>query len=98
MGEIIPFPASVTYKVTTDSLFGGCPHCGHGHSYLNVGRDHWSYCAEHKTKWCIGSNLFSGWQEETEEDWKRNEYRLAECMTVKPVYEIRTEDSFDIFD
>ena len=95
MGGIIQFSTPATQKVTTDSFFGGCPHCGKGNSYLNVGRDHWCYCPEHKTKWCIGSNPFSGWQEETEEDWKRNEYRLAECTTVEPVYHARTENSFD---
>ena len=61
---------------------------------MNVGPNHWFYCAEHKTKWCIGSNLFFCWKEETEADWKRNEYRLAEYMTVEPIYDTRTENSF----
>ncbi len=42
-------------------------------------------CHRHKTKWHVGSNLFSGWRDEIEEVWRLNRFRLAEYMTVEPV-------------
>jgi hypothetical protein len=47
--------------------FGVCPTCNKTDGYINIGRGHWFYCAQHKIKWCVGENLFSGWQDETEE-------------------------------
>lgn len=65
--------------------FGGCPECGRNDGYLNVGREHWGMCDKHKTKWWIGSNLFSSWKEETEEEWKKNAERLSAYQEVEPV-------------
>lgn len=66
--------------------FGGCPVCGSNASYLNVGPEHWMYCEAHKVKWFAGSNLFSGWQQETEEDWQASRKILAGAREVKPRY------------
>lgn len=76
--EIIPFPAP------HDLEFGGCPHCGRADGYLNVGRNHWFYCERHKTTWWYGSNIFSSWCDETEGEWLRNQYRLADYRVVEP--------------
>ena len=46
--------------------FGGCPHCHWHDGFINAGSDHWFYCEQHKVMWCVGSNLFSGWREQTE--------------------------------
>jgi hypothetical protein len=52
--------------------FGGCPFCGRNSGgYINVGRSHWGRCDEHRVKWCIGSNLFSDWQQQTEQAQKK---------------------------
>ncbi len=51
-----------------DDYFGVCPECGDYDGYANVGRSHWFYCTKHKTKWCVGSNLFSDWREQTQEE------------------------------
>jgi hypothetical protein len=51
-----------------EHYFGCCPTCHQYDGYLNIGKGHWFYCSEHKIRWCIGSNLFSSWQDETEED------------------------------
>jgi hypothetical protein len=48
--------------------FGTCPHCHKISGILNVGRDHWLYCAEHKVKWHVGSNLFDSWRHQTEDE------------------------------
>ena len=56
----------MTLKV--DNYFGGCPHCGRTDGCTNVGPSHWYFCKAHKTKWCIGSNLFSSWKEQTEDE------------------------------
>ena len=81
MAEVIKFPE----KVTTDEYFGGCPTCGKNDGYLNVARDHWMVCHEHKARWLVGSNLFSSWRDESEEDWQRNEYRMNGYAEVEPI-------------
>ena len=73
--------------VKVDNYFGGCPHCGHDDGYANVGRGHWFFCSAHKTTWCIGSNLFSSWRGQTEEEQRRiyNEIGLGEFTEVEPL-------------
>jgi hypothetical protein len=53
---------------------------------LNIERDHWQVCSQHKTTWWIGSNLFSNWQNETKEQWDSNSKLLAGYKKVKPAY------------
>jgi len=91
MGTVVDFPG-VRANLTTDEYFGGCPHCGGCDQYMNVERDHWCVCHKHKTKWWIGSNLFSAWKREGEDLWRRNEYRLANYMEVKPIRPEPTEE------
>ncbi len=54
-----------------------CPSCGEKGKWLNVGARHWCACDDCEVKWPIGANLDPSWQDETEEDWKRNEKLLA---------------------
>ncbi len=79
MGDIVTLPQP-------DPGLGGCPRCRRNDGFLNVGRDHWAYCRRHKTRWLIGSNLFSGWRHEDETIWLRNRYQLDECKVVDPVF------------
>src|SRR5262249_53662843 len=51
--------------------FGGCPICHKYDGHANVGRSHVFYCKEHKKAWNVGSNLFSGWADQTEEEQRR---------------------------
>jgi len=71
--------------VTTDDYFGGCPECGCTDGYMNISRNHWFVCDEHRTKWLVGSNLFSSWREEGETIWRQNWERLLSYREVKPV-------------
>jgi hypothetical protein len=70
-----------------DSYFGGCPKCGGTDGYVNVGRNHWFICVEHKTKWCVGSNLFSAWRFETEEEQRHlwDSLGLDDFTEVEPL-------------
>ena len=90
--NVVPFPKTATDTVTTYQYFGGCPYCGGNDGYLNVEREHWFMCDKHRTKRLIGSNLFSGWWDEGEEVWLKNQYRLQNYMTVAPVYPERDPD------
>ena len=67
-------------------FFGGCPVCKKNDGILNIGRDHWCFCDAHKTRWLIGGNLFSGWRSETEEEWRKNQEKLACYREVEPVF------------
>jgi hypothetical protein len=51
-----------------EHYWGCCPTCHQYDGYINIGRGHWFYCGEHKIRWCTGSNLFSTWQNETDEE------------------------------
>lgn len=75
--------------------FGGCPECGHCDSCLNVGRDHFNVCHEHKKSWCIGSNLFSGWKDEDESIWLPNRMLLMTYEAAKPIHNETMQREFD---
>ena len=83
MSEVVQFHPRRTGS--RNERLGGCPHCGRNDGWLNVGRDEWVVCNRHQVKWFMGSNLFSDWRHETEEDWLRNRYKLDRYMTVEPV-------------
>ena len=40
----------------------------------------------HKTKWCVGSNLFSAWRYMSEEEQNRQRRELTEFTEVEPWY------------
>ncbi len=54
-----------------------CVGCGEKGTLVNVRSDHWGTCADCELKWPIGRNLIPVWQDESEEDWKRNAKLLA---------------------
>lgn len=70
----------------SDGYFGACPICRNDGIVLNIHRNHWMMCPTHSVCWSIGSNLFSGWKEETEDDWARNCRVLEGCQVVEPWY------------
>jgi len=72
---------------TFNSYFGNCPICKGTTGILNVGRDHWGCCSDHKTKWYIGSNMFSAWRFESEDVWKENSQLLQEFTEVEAIPE-----------
>jgi len=82
MNNVIQLPA----PDANAEVFGGCPNCGCTSRIWNIYKSHWAVCIIHKTKWYIGENLFSNWRKETEGDWLKNTYRLAEFKEVEPVY------------
>jgi hypothetical protein len=66
-----------------DNYFGGCPECGGTNGCRSIGPVHWYYCDDHKTKWCVGENLFSTWKHLSEADWARNRAHLADYTVVQ---------------
>ena len=72
-----------TSTTTNDpAYFGACPTCGKNDGYRNVGREHWFYCAEHRTKWCYGDNIFSSWRHDGPEVFEKNARFLADFVDV----------------
>jgi hypothetical protein len=63
--------------------FGGCPECGRANIYLNIKKDNWFYCDEHKKCWPAGT-LFSSWKTENDEIWRENAKRIADYEIVRP--------------
>ena len=76
MGEVVELPEP--------GVFGDCPKCGKNDGYLNVGREHWFVCGKHRVKWFVGTNLFSSWRYETEQDWERSYALLAGYREIEP--------------
>lgn len=70
---------------TKDNYFGVCPVCGWTDGYLNDGPDHWFVCDEDLTKWYIGTNLFSDWKEETDQQRQHSKHLLSGYVRVQPV-------------
>lgn len=71
-------------RQSDDAYFGTCPQCGKSDGFMNDGADHWGVCVAHGVKWYVGSNLFSGWRDEPEEQRERNRARLATLTDCSP--------------
>jgi hypothetical protein len=69
-----------------DDYFGVCPHCHRRDGFINIRRGQWFYCREHKLKWWAGSNLFSSWRDETEEEQRKiyDELGFGEFKHIDP--------------
>ncbi len=78
---------SETDPETAHGYFGLCPQCGRHDGYLNIGSEHWFHCDTHKVKWCAGSNLFSDWLEETNEEHARHWAKLAGYREILPAFD-----------
>jgi hypothetical protein len=87
MGKVIALKRKeTTPRNNFDTHFGVCPACGSHDGFVNIGKNHFFVCHQHKHAWNVGWNLFSCWQEETEEDWKKNEALLNGYRFVEPRY------------
>lgn len=86
MSTVIDFPKPLSDEYLH---WGVCPKCKRCDGYLNVGAQHWFHCSLHKLKWTNGSNLFSSWREETEEDWRQNFEMLFSMRKVEPLYPLQ---------
>lgn len=68
-----------------EAYWGLCPICLHNNGYLNLRREHWYVCHEHRFRWCIGANLFSTWKFESPEDWAENWEIIKDYAEIEPV-------------
>lgn len=68
--------------------WGLCPTCKETDGFVNLGRGHWFICKKHRTRWFIGSNLFSSWRNETEAEQRREleEIGFDSFEDVEPFY------------
>lgn len=72
--------------------FGACPKCHDTDGYIKVGSDHWFLCIEHKIRWFVGSNLFSSWEEQTEEKQKE----ICDVLDFSSFEVVDSHDTYDI--
>jgi hypothetical protein len=77
--NIVTFPEPGSW----DDYFGVCPICQRQNGCRSIGRDHWFVCDTHKMKWWVGSNLFSSWRDQTEEELRANMDKLARYREVE---------------
>lgn len=82
----------------SDGYFGVCPICRDDGMMLNVHRDHWMVCHTHQVRWHMGSNMFSGWKDETEQDWASNRKVLEGYKAVEPWFPEKSGNKEDKFD
>ncbi len=78
--------AGVVLRFPKPGRLGDCPRCGRNDGYLNVYKAHWFICRRHRVKWYAGYDLFPTWQNETEEDWRRNLRILSQYQEVRAKY------------
>jgi hypothetical protein len=74
---------------SSDDFIGLCPICHTNDGFINTGRTHVGYCKEHKKSWLVGSNLFSNWRHETEEEQRRiwADVGMDDFENVEPYFE-----------
>lgn len=88
---------SAAYEPGVEDRFGLCPDCAAAGKYadtfpyLNVHKNLFKLCEEHKVYWPMGYGLFSSWEQETEEDWTRNKAKLDTMRRVEPAFLPATE-------
>lgn len=85
--RVIPsrdFTLEYVDPTTIEDSFGACPICGERDAYTNVKEVHWALCFKHKTRWCIGSDLFPTWKEEDDWVWDNNSEGICEYREVEP--------------
>jgi hypothetical protein len=70
-------------SILVKDAFGGCPHCGKQDGLFNVGRAHWFVCHEHRVRWHVGHNLFSGWKDQTEVEQREKWSHIEDYEDVK---------------
>jgi hypothetical protein len=70
---------------TPDGYFALCPSCHQCDGYLNVGKGHWLFCKAHQVRWYVGSNLFSSWRDQTEEEQRQifDDLNFGEYRTIR---------------
>ena len=87
MSSVIGFPTDRALRrgEYEANPFGNCPVCERTPSFVNVKRAHANVCTHCNVFWWIGANLFSSWQHETEDDWRRNAALLDSCREVEPI-------------
>jgi hypothetical protein len=78
--------AGLLLRFPKPGRLGDCPRCGRNDGFLNIYKSHWFICKRHKLKWYAGYDLFPGWRNETEEDWKRNLQILSQYQEVRAKY------------
>ena len=65
-------------EIYTEGHWGFCPDCHRlPNGYVNIGKGHWMVCPECKVYWFVGSNLFSSWRDETEEQQRATYDRMG---------------------
>lgn len=61
----------------------GCDQCGAAGPIMNIGEQHWSFCSEHRTAWCLHTDgRWTAWKGETLDRWQENARRLATLRVV----------------
>lgn len=83
--NVIPFP-----EVQYSSRCGTCPECGKTDGYVNLGKEHWFVCRDHKTKWLGGYNLFENWKNQTVSQTESVNLMLEDFLEVLP-YRVSSE-------
>jgi hypothetical protein len=76
----------IKFKPRAEDHFGLCPICRRTDGYLNAGRTHVFFCEEHRVCWTAGSNLFSSWRHETDEEQRAAFERIEGFREVTPFF------------
>lgn len=66
--------------------WGLCPGCFQPSDVIvDMGHEHWAICHEDRVRWCLGSGLFSAWQDRSPVDQLEAELAILEYDEVEPV-------------
>ena len=89
--NVVPFP-----EIQSNTHFGSCPLCGNSDGYVNLGKEHWFICRDHKFKWFAGVNMFEGWENQTVAQAECIENMLRAYQEVVPLRNIDEEHKLGV--
>lgn len=89
--NVMPFP-EVQYSVRC----GVCPKCAKTDGFVNLGKEHWFICRDHKSKWFAGVNMYEGWKNQTVAQAESIEMMLSSYKEVVPLRNVEEEQKIGV--
>ena len=89
--NVMPFP-----EILYSKHCGLCPKCGKSDGYVNLGKEHWFICRDHKSKWFAGINMFEGWENQTVAQAESIELMLSSYKEVVPLRNLDEEHKLGV--
>ena len=89
--NVMPFP-EIQYSIRC----GVCSKCGKTDGFVNLGKEHWFICRDHKSKWLAGINMYEGWKNQTVAQTESIELMLSSYKEIVPLRTVAEEHKLGV--